>query len=297
MKNILIMSLIILTAIILLFSACTDDNNLHSNDDNSAELVLDVMSFNIRLDVNDGSNSWPYRKPIVAEYLENRNPDIIGFQEALEIQVDDLNDMLPSYSWVGHGREENRQGEASPVFYNRNVFTLQAFDTFWLSENPNEAGSIGDGARLPRIVTWVNLEHNETGESVYIFNTHFSHVSQDARAFASSLMSTKMVDIANEELIIAMGDFNLEFESEEYNLLTDHFHNKNSLVDAMVVADTNQMGVTTFNGFSRERERIIDFIFVSDAFETQHFQIDEVIEDGVFISDHWPIWTRIKISQ
>jgi len=272
-----------LTAFVFTFS-CSDK---------PASMDIDIMSFNIRLDRDDGINSWKYRMPIVQSYLNQTSPDIIGFQEPLENQVKDLEEMLDAYEWVGDGRNEDRRGEACPVFFKKEVFTLLNHDTFWVSETPHLPGSIGPGANLPRIVTWVELKHNDSGKIVFFFNTHFSHVSPDARKLATQIMSSKMNKIADKHLMIALGDFNLLQGGDEYEFLTEQFGEHNSLSNVQYLADYVNMGKTTFNGYSRDRERIIDFIFVSDLFSVSLFQIDEIVENEVFISDHWPLRATI----
>ncbi len=276
------------TAIALFFTFSCNDKPF--------SMELNVMSFNIRLDRDDGINSWKYRMPIVKSYLEETSPDIIGFQEPLQNQVRDLENMLDVYEWVGDGRNEDRSGEACPVFFKKKVFLLLDHDTFWVSDTPNIPGSIGPGAQLPRIVTWVKLKHKESEEIVFFFNTHFSHVSADARKLATQIMSSKMSKIVGDRLLIALGDFNLQQGGEEYEFLTEQFGKSNSLVNVQYIAEDVIMGKTTFNGYSRDRERIIDFIFVSEKFDSLIFRIDEIVENGVFISDHWPLRATISYS-
>ncbi len=277
--------------------ACSNNKFFVSGDSNGSQgpepMTLDVMSFNIRLDVDDGSNSWVYRKPIVEDYLNDLLPDIIGFQESLENQVRDLDEMLEDYDWVGDGRAEDLGGEACPVFFNRNVFELLDYDTFWLSDTPQIPGSKEPGAEFPRVVTWVQLEHRETGQVVYFFNTHFSHVSAEARAAATDIMSEKMATIAGDHLTIAVGDLNFEIDGDEYVNFSEVVNTNNNLDNVMNVADEVNIGETTFNGFRLGTQRIIDFIFISEDFEATFFQVDEVIRNGVFISDHWPLRATI----
>jgi hypothetical protein len=49
------------------------------------------------------------------------DPDIIGFQEVLHSQLEDLRALLgDAYGWVGVGRDDgHRAGEYSPIFYRK----------------------------------------------------------------------------------------------------------------------------------------------------------------------------------
>lgn len=51
-----------------------------------------VMSYNIRYNnPDDGINAWPNRKDNVAEMIGPKyRPDIVGLQEVLKDQLDDL---------------------------------------------------------------------------------------------------------------------------------------------------------------------------------------------------------------
>lgn len=49
------------------------------------------MSFNIRLDhVADSLNNWKYRKDAAAQMIIYYAPDVVGMQEVLKNQLDDL---------------------------------------------------------------------------------------------------------------------------------------------------------------------------------------------------------------
>ena len=80
---------------------------------------LKVMTFNIRYaNPGDGDYTWQKRIPLVKELLQQEQPDIMGFQEALKTQVDGLQELLPGYSWSGVGRDDGKtKGEYSVIFY------------------------------------------------------------------------------------------------------------------------------------------------------------------------------------
>src|SRR6187549_2344995 len=71
----------------------------------AAAAKLDVMTFNLRYAHTQPPNLWPDRLPVMAELIERRRPDIIGTQEGLYHQLVDLQAKLPSYRWIGTGRE------------------------------------------------------------------------------------------------------------------------------------------------------------------------------------------------
>jgi len=131
---------------------------------------LRLMSFNIRLNTSgDGPHAWPYRKDLAASILHLHQPDVVGLQEALPDQVDDLAARLPDFAWVGVGRDDGvRQGEFAAIFYRRARLTLLDQGTFWLSQTPNIPGSLGWDAACIRIVTWAAAPGYRNGDHVLL---------------------------------------------------------------------------------------------------------------------------------
>lgn len=84
-------------------------------------LTVSVMSFNIRYDTNrDDSNRWSNRKELVYNTIRQHSPDVIGLQEALRNQLDELKKALPKYSEIGLGRDGGKKGEYSAILYLKN---------------------------------------------------------------------------------------------------------------------------------------------------------------------------------
>ena len=70
-----------------------------------------ILSFNIRYDnPDDGENAWSNRKEKVANTILFHDADIIGMQEALKHQIEDLEKLLPKkYAWKGVGRTDGKE--------------------------------------------------------------------------------------------------------------------------------------------------------------------------------------------
>src|SRR6266496_781212 len=52
--------------------------------------ALQVMSFNLRYAADSGPNSWPVRRPAMAELLRVEQPTVLGTQEGLYGQLRDI---------------------------------------------------------------------------------------------------------------------------------------------------------------------------------------------------------------
>jgi endonuclease/exonuclease/phosphatase family metal-dependent hydrolase len=83
-----------------------------------------VMSYNIRYaTASDGENVWDKRKDFLAETIKAFNPDLLGTQETLARQRDDLIVRLDGYDILAAGRDDGQEkGEMMAIFYRKARF-------------------------------------------------------------------------------------------------------------------------------------------------------------------------------
>ena len=260
-----------------------------------------VMTYNIRYagsEETDGVNAWNNRKNLVASMIRFHHADIVGLQEALLLQLDDLTKLLPHYSWVGVGRDDGKnKGEFSAILFRDDRFEVLKQSTFWLSATP-DIPSMGWDAAFPRVVSWAEMKDKKTGKTFFVFNTHFDHIGVTARNNSSKLLRKRIAENVNNQPIIVTGDFNTQNSTEAYKILTDQTDEKLILYDTQSESQTEHHGSHfTFNGFgtSIEQGNKIDFIFVTkDVYVLQHGVIDEMV-DGHYPSDHMPVVAEVEI--
>jgi endonuclease/exonuclease/phosphatase family metal-dependent hydrolase len=261
---------------------------------------LKVVSFNLRYANNsDGANSWENRKPLVKNYLKKGEFDIISFQEVLKPQLDFLTGILNDYTVITAGRDDGLNGgEHCSIFFKSSKFELLAKSHFWLSEKPEEAGSIGWGAHLPRIVTWVKLQNKRTGHIFFVYNTHLSHVSEYARNKSVLLLLNKIKSISDNVPVIVTGDFNSEPNSQAHMLMTGNWHKHFSFSDTHKISTFPATGVDfTYNGFKNKNGiKRIDYIFVNGYLDVLNYKTSKIVKDSTFISDHFPIVAEVKFN-
>lgn len=250
---------------------------------------LRVMSYNIRYDTpNDGDDRWANRKERVAKLIHYHQPDLLGVQEALLNQLQDLQSALPQYSWYGAGREDGKEaGEYSAIFYNKDKFELIDKGTFWLSPQP-ELPSKGWDAAIIRICSWVKLKNKQTGKDFYHFNTHFDHKGEKARQNSAILLRERIAAIAGQTPVVLTGDFNTADDTPAYTNLT----RGGLLMDSHSQSKTGHYGpkgtFSTFDVASKLGKRI-DFIFVTKGFQVLQHAILTDAQQGKYPSDHLPV--------
>ncbi|MGI9516016.1 MAG: endonuclease/exonuclease/phosphatase family protein [Pirellulaceae bacterium] len=261
--------------------------------------AMKVMSFNIRYGTaEDGDNHWDLRRELVRETIRVFDPDLLGLQEALKFQGEHLQQQFPEYQFVGRGRdEEPDQGEFSPVMFRRDRFELIDSGHFWLSENPDEPGSQGWDAALPRMVTWVRLrDRAHSGAELVFANTHFDHKGSDARAGAAQLIRHRLIDNDATPLILA-GDFNTACESAPWqSLIGDAENGQRTLIDSYRVIFPTAGNEGTSNHWIAKRDGPrIDWILHSQEFVTVNAGINYHNLRGRYPSDHYPVQAVLRL--
>ena len=216
-----------------------------------AEDNLRIMTFNIRYNnPDDGENAWPNRKVFATNVIRYNRVDIVGLQEALAGQVEDLEKRLPEFSWFGVGRDDGKKaGEFMAIFYLKDRLDLLESNTFWLSETPDEPG-IGWDAACNRVVTWGKFRDKITGKVFFHFNTHFDHKGETARRESAYLLISRVSDIAGDSPAVITGDFNAQPSSEPYKIITSLADCADKLIDSINVSRYSHYGPSgTWSGF------------------------------------------------
>ena len=265
----------------------------------SAQVSVNVMSFNIRYNnPRDSANAWPNRKDLVASQILFHEAQLIGVQEALHGQMTDLLERLPGFQFVGVGRDDGKEkGEYSAIFYDANKFQVLQSKTFWLSLQPEVAGSKGWDADITRVVTWARFKDRKSKKEFYMFNTHFDHIGQVARRESAKLLLQKINEIAGKMPVIITGDFNSKPSDEPIRIILDDT-NPLRLTDSRAISSTPHYGpVGTFNGFT-SKETIddpIDYVFIKNKVKVlKHATLSQTWH-GRFSSDHFPMLVSVEL--
>jgi len=255
-----------------------------------------VLSFNIRYAAaDDGPNIWELRRDLVVETIRNQKADILGLQEVLASQAAELRAALPEYGFVGVGRDDGaEQGEFVPIFYRRQRFTLVDYGYFWLSEHPEQPGSVGWDAALPRMATWVRLRFKDAPlTDVHVVNVHLDHRGGRARTESAKLIRRLVESLGGQPLVV-LGDFNCPPGSEPYWILTEERSHPTALHDAFAALPAAEGG--TYHAFTgTPREGRIDWILVSRDIEPSEAVIDRSQRGGRYPSDHFPVAATLRL--
>jgi endonuclease/exonuclease/phosphatase family metal-dependent hydrolase len=261
---------------------------------------LTVMSFNIRYGTaNDGDNHWKLRREFLLDVMREAAADLVGLQETLDGQVQELLAALPQYGVVGVGRDDGRtRGEYAAILYRRDRFRVSDAGTFWFSDTPEVVASRSWGNSITRICTWARFIDRD-GRAFWHYNVHLDHQSQPSRERSAALLAERIATrrILTEPVIVT-GDFNAgETNAAVTRLTVAQSGAPAPFVDTFRVKHPDETVAGTFSGFKfgATTGDKIDYVFVQPGTDVLSAGIIRTSRNDRYPSDHFPVVARIVL--
>ncbi len=258
------------------------------------------MSFNLRgAVIPDGENAWPKRADLNVKTILKYAPDLIGFQEVQDGNLQTYMESLPGYTRHIGPRYNNRSPYAFPsIFWNPEKLEQLEFGEFWLSKTPDVFSGDWE-TNCIRSALWIKFRFLPNGPEFLHLNTHLDHVSGEARLEGSKVILKKLKPMMKENLpLILTGDFNCNPGSDPYRLYTE-----SGFSDTFLTAEKidNEAAYTmhAFTGERQEEQVRIDWILTRDGEHQIRAESCEIIRDAeppLYPSDHFPVLSEIEIS-
>lgn len=258
---------------------------------------LHLMSFNLRFAASTMPNSWSQRRSVMAELLNRELPTVLGTQEGLSQQLQDIDhDLPPQYDWIGIGREGGNRGEFTAIFYDTYRLSLRESGQFWLSDTPEVIGSATWGNDVPRMATWARFKDRRTGKEFFTVNTHFDNKSENASQRSAGLLRARINRFGTGLPVLLLGDFNDPAgNAPSYDILVT----KGGMTDSWPSATRRLTPLyATYHGYRRIRPNgnRIDWILTKGAVTANSAAIDTFAKNGQFPSDHFPIHASVTLN-
>jgi endonuclease/exonuclease/phosphatase family metal-dependent hydrolase len=256
-----------------------------------------VMSFNIRYGTaDDGENHWTNRREMLFALLRTENPDLIGLQEALRFQIDEILAAVPGYAVVGVGRDDGKAaGEMSAILYRAARFHVAASGTFWFSDTPEIPGSKTWGNRITRIASWARFVDRD-GTAFSHYNLHLDHESQPSREQSTALLLQRITTRpVPSEPVIVTGDFNAGESNAALHVLVGP---AGPFIDTFRAMHRGEKEVGTFTDFvfGQTSGEKIDYVLAQPGTEVLAAAIVRTSEGRRYPSDHFPVTARIRLA-
>lgn len=270
-----------------------------------------VMSFNVRgaSHMRDGANVWEKRSAMNVETIKRYAPDLIGFQEFQNENLEVYKKELPGYTRLqgpvyGTGQVE----EYAAIFFDPERFEDLDSGGFWLSDTPEEY-SASWGNEVIRSANWAVLRCRENGATFLHVNTHLDHVSEPARVEGNRLIlrQTEKTRKSRGDLpTVVTGDFNCTPGTRPYHVFIE-----NGFVDTFLAAGgEDDEDAYTFHAFKGARftpadtdkpTGRIDWILVRDEAGRVKIRSHEILRDGdeaagTYPSDHYPVLAELDLT-
>ena len=249
------------------------------------------MSFNIRFDTvidEAAGNRWPDRFASVVATIRNTAPDVIGIQEALRGQVDDLTVALPDYRGLGKPREIGDTAEYVPLFFRTQRFEVLEHGDFWMSPTPEVEGSRGWDTDVPRHCTWAALRDHAARVELMVLNTHLDRWGEVARLESARLVAERIALTTGTPSVV-LGDLNALEDSEPLVILKDSGL-RDSFRDVYPTA-TNVQTIHHYRDLSGGRK--IDYVLCDERWRTVAAGIVREHAMDRLPSDHFPVFADL----
>ena len=251
-------------------------------------------------EVRDGSCTWEKRCPLIKDFLRYNEVDICGTQELYKNQVDDMRKM-EEYAIFGvpttpSAEAKGKVNHNNVIIYRKDRFDLLESGVFWFSDTP-EKESRGWGAAYPRNCNWGKFLDKKTGKTFHFFNMHFHHIGENIRLESAKLLVKKIREIAGDGTFFAMGDLNSNPTTQAIGVIqaSGYMH------DARKISKTPFYGPKFtdnywYTGKGTDWTNWIDWIFVSGDVNVLKFGVLADNQNGVWLSDHFPLLIKAKIG-
>jgi len=255
-----------------------------------------VGTFNVHyITPQDTSMVWKERRDAVVDAVRAGDPDIIGFQEmetftgghvgTSNLQLDWLRSHLPGLSFAAVG-DPYRYPWTQPIAFRSERFTLIEQGFFFFSPTPDLIYSRPWFGRYPSFCSWIRLLDTQTDTVFYVYNVHVDNENVRDRRKSVELVARRMSERQHpEEPLILLGDFNSPWFFKPVRILRR---------TGLTVEHTTG---STYH-FDRGLNIIpaIDHVLLSVAFRHGATRVLRQKFDGVWPSDHYPVFVGVKYS-
>ncbi|CAG7596902.1 hypothetical protein PAESOLCIP111_00104 [Paenibacillus solanacearum] len=253
-----------------------------------------VMTFNLRTANAKDGHPWEKRWAAAKALVNQEKPDIIGTQEGIRTQLNDLEVGLPDYKWIGVGRDAGNQGEYMAIFYNKTRMKPLQQSHFWLSDTPEVPGSKSWGNNYVRMVTWVQFEDLTSGAKLYVVNTHLDHQFETARQRSAELIVKKLEAFEPNVPVFLTGDFNAPVGSAPYKYFTANGGMKDAVQEA---GERVNNATGTFHNYKGGGTETIDWILYRGDVKVKRSEKVTFQLNGEYPSDHYPVMADVVLNK
>lgn len=293
-------------------SNTSDDANIAKQ-----EISLNVATFNVAFcrNTKDYEETWLPRRDLIMPLITFYDFDICGLQEPYGFQIEYIVSQNKDYAYVTEIKDKETPEDFAkhpkdrldwnlilssmnnPILYKKDKFEVLESGRFWLSETPE----VPYTGRQFRHCIWAKFKEKNTGKTFYVFNTHLPTVNRskagqlEAADLCAKVLIYKMEEIAGNETVFVMGDFNALDNSE----VIKRIESSEKIVNSRKISKETPYGPNfSFVGYNADLKKtkggIIDYIYVSKNVGVEKIAVIGDHTGPTYPSDHLPVFIKAK---
>lgn len=272
---------------------------------------LSTMSFNVRnkevfekegmADYEKEFTHWDNRKAAIASMIADIQPDLLGVQEPSESQLNEMKTLLAGYTWEGTlpgadlGDILGKTALLNGMFYRTDKFDFLSSGTWYYgSSDGSHLGQNPLNDLYRRYFQWAKLTHKQSGETVWLFNTHLPTNGEDEEGTLRTQCMQELISkirklVSENEVLYITGDFNCGYSDERGRSILAVA--EGFLYDARTETEDRDNWYT-FNNWANHTVNglaSIDHIFYRNVTPVQYRTIVSDKYGLEFLSDHFAI--------
>lgn len=263
---------------------------------------LRIGSYNLwRSDLGKDDYAWSVRKHRLVQSIKDIEFDLFGAQEVDTTIIREL-PLLFKEAGLDYTlfifspyREDGGVGnKAQAIIYNNRRLEMLDDHHFWYSETPDTISSGWDEMKFKRGGCCGTFQDKKTGVKFFVMMSHMP-LAKEANLHAASILVEKARQYNPNGLpAVFVGDLNTRPETPSSKVLRSYWTDV-----YLSLPDTQRTGPHgTFNSHNVEKDMEtaarIDYIYYrGDGVTPLNYCCDTTLYDGLYPSDHCPIYSDI----
>ena len=266
------------------------------------EVTVRLGTYNLRMEQSDeaADNKWAVRKDRLLTSIKENDFDIFGVQEVNTTMQNWAKTNLGTDYGIFFFSPYNQSGsgdKAQGILYRSKDFELVKKGFFWACSTPDAMtkNDVGDSGSFYRGGCWVILKHKGSGVQLFFMNTHGclnSQPNKDNAVYYSQIEKKYNTDGLPSFFV---GDMNARPTYDAIATFKTWWKDLSETVPAAKKTGPEN----TYNGFSSQQGKYrLDYIFGrGDGITPVEYCTNNKLYNGMYASDHFPVWADVKISR
>lgn len=250
-------------------------------------MEIKICTANIRFDnPKDIPFDWNGRREAMSSFLNENEFDLIGTQEGLNPQLQDLASLLKNLKLSESHRRWIADRMYPCIFFNPNKFRVNDSGDIWLSETPTIPASKSFGSAFPRLCTWSKFNNHE----LLFVNLHLDHLQTQTRQEQAKVLVHEISKINDCKHLIMTGDFNEGPLEEVYKIISNGLNLRDPWRELSIIEQATHHN----DGVIPPEATRIDWILISKDIKCESIQAYTNSINSVYPSDHFPVFASLK---